>query len=227
MNTTSISIYALTIVLAIFSCKGQRDEVSNNDTLIDTKLSFVKVPLSCKAGPALGCGTRAKPILKDLNESKYISSTWINHFGDIIAVNWYENATSEDRKSIINMVLAKHKIISSDLTAEEYNNQSNSFKNEDDWYQFDELYKLSEIEAGIMANNIINAIKDLINNADIEEKMHTEIKSLWVEMFKSANDISDIKDRNRLEEMEARVFEIGVKYLGRDIMPPIRIVYGN
>jgi len=53
---------------------------STNDEIV----TFYDVPLVCGAAPAIGCGSRAKPLLMDLEQRTAIKEAWLNRAGTIV-----------------------------------------------------------------------------------------------------------------------------------------------
>jgi hypothetical protein len=51
-------------------------------------ITFYDVPLVCGAAPAIGCGSRAKPLLMDLEQRTAIKEAWLNRAGTIVAIVW-------------------------------------------------------------------------------------------------------------------------------------------
>jgi hypothetical protein len=51
-------------------------------------ITLYDVSLVCGAAPAIGCGSRAKPLLMDLEEQSTIKEAWLNRAGTIVAIVW-------------------------------------------------------------------------------------------------------------------------------------------
>src|SRR5260221_12712887 len=59
-------------------------------------ITFYDVPLVCGAAPAIGCGSRAKPLLMDLEQRTAIKEAWLNRAGTIVATVWSGPARTEE-----------------------------------------------------------------------------------------------------------------------------------
>jgi hypothetical protein len=59
-------------------------------------ITFYDVPLVCGAAPAIGCGSRAKPLLMDLEQRTAIKEAWLNRAGTIVAIVWSGPARTEE-----------------------------------------------------------------------------------------------------------------------------------
>src|SRR6516162_9320562 len=57
---------------------------------------FYDVHLACDAAPAIGCGSRAKPLLMDLERQAAIEEAWLNRAGTIVAIVWRDRARMEE-----------------------------------------------------------------------------------------------------------------------------------
>src|SRR5688572_12608991 len=50
------------------------------------RVAFYNVPLRCPAAPEIGCGSRAKPVLLELERVPGINEAWLNRAGTIAAI---------------------------------------------------------------------------------------------------------------------------------------------
>src|SRR5881296_1433407 len=58
---------------------------------------FYRVALACEAAPDIGCGIRAKPILKSLEACEAIAGAWLSRSGTVLAVRWRSVAEEDER----------------------------------------------------------------------------------------------------------------------------------
>jgi len=59
-------------------------------------IAFYDEPLVCGAAPSIGCGSRAKPLLVDLEQQAPIREAWLNRAGTIVAIVWRDQARMEE-----------------------------------------------------------------------------------------------------------------------------------
>src|SRR5260221_13598629 len=59
-----------------------------NASANDEIITFYDIPLVCGAAPAIGCGSRAKPLLMDLERQAAIREAWLSRAGTIVAIVW-------------------------------------------------------------------------------------------------------------------------------------------
>lgn len=50
------------------------------------RIDFYQVSLRCRAAPGLGCGSRAKPLLLELERNPAVAEAWLNRAGTLVAV---------------------------------------------------------------------------------------------------------------------------------------------
>ena len=67
-----------------------------NNSADPETISFYDVPLVCGAAPSIGCGSRAKPLLIDLERQTSIKEAWLNRTGTIVAVVWRGPVCTEE-----------------------------------------------------------------------------------------------------------------------------------
>src|SRR5260221_7722503 len=60
-------------------------------------ITFYDVPLVCGAAPAIGCGSRANPLLIALEQPTAIKEAWLNRAGTIVAIVSSGPARTEQR----------------------------------------------------------------------------------------------------------------------------------
>ncbi|WP_431217551.1 mercuric transport protein MerTP [Puia sp. P3] len=64
----------------------------------NTAVSFYEAPLVCHAAPSIGCGSKAKFMLIDLEKhSNAVEGAWLNKKGTIVAIRWNANADEQKK----------------------------------------------------------------------------------------------------------------------------------
>ena len=125
-------------------------------------ITFYDVPLVCDAAPHIGCGSRAKPLFLDMEGHDMILESWLNRPGTQIAVVWDQSMTSNDvRNRVIAPLLQKHKVNATEVVdLGRYQQISHSLETEQ-WYRGTEVDRLSQEEAGVIAEDIVQcAVKE-------------------------------------------------------------------
>jgi hypothetical protein len=80
---------------------------TNQTAISPDHVTFYEVPLGCPAAPEIGCGSRSKPILLQLEGEKSVAEAWLNRPGTIMAVVWKPEATRKERAATFEAVTKK------------------------------------------------------------------------------------------------------------------------
>ena len=75
---------ALIIPLLIVAGFIMKDNTKAKNPVI----TFYKTPLVCNAAPEIGCGSRAKPALLELEKNPAVKEAWLNRPGTVVAIVW-------------------------------------------------------------------------------------------------------------------------------------------
>ncbi len=181
-------------------------------------VTFYKVPLVCSAAPEIGCGSKAKPVLKQLEKNTSVAEAWLNHTGTVIAVVWKANnnmATSEKNT----MAIFKEQNMDVQMvTGKEYDAMLNEFSDKKNWLRHSDVDKLSMIEAGEIGSRIVarvNAKTPLSN--ETSSSLKTDFETLFKKRFTTMNTADVNKDPNLIDtfrqQTEHDLLAIGKKYL--------------
>lgn len=132
------------------------------DTKIATKtdrVSLLEVPLRCEAAPEIGCGSRSKPILRELEREPVITEAWLNGAGTVLAVVGTEGSTRDSRSKAIQTILEKNGATGTELEGETRETELKSFISGKDWYRGAEVDTLSKREARTIAARLVHRIQ--------------------------------------------------------------------
>ena len=190
----------------------------------NTAVAFYEAPLVCHAAPSIGCGSKAKFLLIDLEQNKdAVEGAWLNKKGTIVVVKW-NASTDENRKSeIIEKITANHNIELTASTQKEAANYAKSFPNSNEWFKGKEVDELSKEEAGIIANNTIASYKakNLIKPG-FEKQFQADIEKIYADLFLSITSYKDLNNEayNKVEE---QIQAAGEKYAGKGKMPHVEL----
>jgi hypothetical protein len=115
-------------------------------------ITFYDVPLVCGAAPAIGCGSRAKPLLMDLEQRIAIKEAWLNRAGTIVAIVWSGPARTEE---VAKPVFERHEIPYTERRDDKQT--TGSFRSEGRWFRGAEVDRLSLEEAQEIAETSVSA----------------------------------------------------------------------
>ena len=194
-----------------------------NTSFNDTKknINFLDVNLVCGAAPNIGCGSRSRPILVDLEKEKSIEEAWLNRKGTVVAVVW-EEATQPDINALTS-IFKKHNKEFTVLEGKALKEQLKSFKT-DKWYKGTDVNELSNEEAGVIASKLINPlVEDEILSKEDAPKLFKEVEAFIQNEFMVLEDVSLLKDRAYWQRWEKAFTEMGEKYVGKGNMPELQM----
>lgn len=152
---TMAAFGALTFVAAAFAEPAK-------SAIPSDRISIFKVPLVCPAAPHIGCGSRAKPILLELEKQDTISEAWLNREGTLLAIVWKPAVNKKARKEALTAALKDQGIDIKELGASERKVALAEFASSKEWLRGTDVDRLSEEEAGIMAARLVRKIKTII-----------------------------------------------------------------
>ena len=184
---------------------------SNTFEISDKSISFYEVPLVCGAAPDMGCGSRSKPVLLELQNQAAVKEAWLNRPGTVVAIVWENNI--EPNINAVAAVFQKHGKPFNILQGKDYNEQYISFKS-DKWYKGAAVDELSMEEAGRIAARIID---QLIEFGALAKKdapiLFRGIEAYIQNEFKILKDINLLSSPEYYERWEKDIRKIGELYL--------------
>ncbi len=147
----------LTAALLIIPGKiwAQTPSHTEHSNISPTQVSFYSVPLACPAARGLGCGSAAKPVLRALEKKSTIEEAWLDHAGTTLAIVWKQETNADSRSAVIRSVADDRGISLLELRGEQRDKGLKSFTSGKGWYRGDEVDRLSEEEAGVIADRLI------------------------------------------------------------------------
>jgi len=122
-------------------------------TANNENVTFYEVPLICNAHKEIGCGSRAKPALLDMEKNPAIAEAWLNRQGTVYAIVWKGDAQT---RNIAKPIFDKYSIDYDVLDETDAKNNLKTFRAENKWYRGADVDKLSIEEASHIASTISN-----------------------------------------------------------------------
>lgn len=173
-------------------------------------ITFYKVPLVCSAAPSIGCGSKAKPVLEQLEKNNNVAEAWLNHTGTVIAVKWKSNINTATGQNNINSLFKEQNLNVSIVSGKEYDAILKNFNKKTDWLRYNELDKLSKIEAGVIASRLVarvNAKTPL--NEETMASLEEGFKNVFDSRFTNKNTSQQIQQ----DKLNDDLLQVGRKYL--------------
>ena len=146
----------------------------NNTTDLET-ITFYDVPLVCRSAPSIGCGSRAKPLLTDLERQSAIKEAWLNRTGTIVAIVWRGPARTDE---VIRPVFERHEVQYTERPADKQIGES--FRIEGSWFRGAEVDRLSLEEAREIAETMVApATKDRLVSVEEAAQIKSDIEAYF------------------------------------------------
>jgi len=179
-------------------------------------ISFYEVPLVCHADLSIGCGSRSKPALIELEKQSEIKEAWMNREGTTFAVVWSEEGLSSQKQlAIIQPIFEKHTINFESLKDQDrQESYLKNFRAQGVWYHGSDVDELSYIEAGTIAEK---SVRRLLDEKLIDEEEAKAIK-LDVETYfkKELVKLRTLDELKKDEEVfQENVLSIYENHLGK------------
>ena len=190
----------------------------------NTGVSFYEAPLVCHAAPSIGCGSKAKFLLVDLEKyNDAVEGAWLNKTGTIVAVKWNMKTAEDKQTEIIKTVSTNHNIELTTLTQTAAKDYAKTFPNSSEWYKGKEVDKLSKEEAGIIAKNTIASYKEKkLIKPSFEKQFQADIEKIYVDLFLSISSYKDLTTE-AYNKVENQIQQGGEKYVRKGKMPHVEL----
>jgi hypothetical protein len=138
-------------------------------------ITFYDVPLVCSAAPAIGCGSRAKPLLMDLERQTAIDEAWLNRTGTIVAIVWSGAARAAE---VARLVFERNEI----QYRARRDDKPSSFRKEGSWFRGAEVDRLSLEEAREIAEiAVASAVKEKVVSDEETAQIKNNIEGYFRE----------------------------------------------
>ncbi|QTE35816.1 hypothetical protein J3L18_22075 [Mucilaginibacter gossypii] len=214
----SITIITSAVMLGSVCCAFFLMSFKAKSGIKKNVVTFYKVPLVCSAAPEIGCGSKAKPVLKQLEKNTSVAEAWLNHTGTVIAVVWKANSNMAASEKNTMAIFKEQNLDVQMVNGKEYDAMLSDFSNKKNWLRHTEVDKLSMIEAGEIGSRLVarvNAKTPLSN--ETSSSLKTDFETLFKKRFITMNTADVNKDPNLIEtfrqQTENDLLAIGKKYL--------------
>ncbi len=140
-------------------------------------ITFYSVPLVCGADKEIGCGSRAKPALVDMEKNDAIKEAWLNREGTVIAIVWKNEPETEKAAK---PVFEKYEIDFTELKGNDAQKNLTAFQQKNLWYRGADVDKLSIEEAEHIAETYTDfSVNKKMITQEEADKIKPEIESYF------------------------------------------------
>jgi hypothetical protein len=123
------------------------------------QVTAYRVALTCEAAPRIGCGSLAKPVLREIESQTVALGAWLNRQGTVLAIVWPHATAHLQSADRLQQILTRHGLTATALAQSEHPDALKDFASGVDWYPPAELDRLSDQEARIIAERMVNRLR--------------------------------------------------------------------
>ena len=150
----------IVLSVSLYAQENTGQQAGQKRSIAAERISLYTVPLVCKSAPELGCGSRAKPILQELERTSSVGEAWLNRRGTLMAIVWMAASTPDARAAALKSFLEKkHDLELQELSGEVRDSTLKSFLVGTGWYRGAAVDRLSEEEAVVIAARLVRRIE--------------------------------------------------------------------
>ena len=207
----------LLALLAVCASARAEDTKTAPKSPSPDRLSVFQVPLQCTAAPQIGCGSRAKPMLLELERDSNVSEAWLNRAGTKIAVVWKPESKAKARRSVATKLKEQE---ATEIKGKPRDEAITEFLSGNGWYRGADVDRLSEEEAGIIAVRLVKRVE--AKTTLPEEKAEALRHALADALKKRFTDDKTKQDQDALLKSEDGFQQIAGQYLDKDQIPILK-----
>lgn len=179
----------------------------------ESPVTFYETPLVCNAAPEIGCGSRAKPALLDLEKNPAVKEAWLNRPGTVIAIVWKDDAQTE---TVAKPIFDKNSIDFSEISKKDAAPFRKTFRKENLWYRGANVDALSREEATTIAESSVKwALESKLIANDEAAKIKTDVEAYFKEELVKLRTTEQLNDDSQNKFKEA-LYNIAEKYIGKE-----------
>jgi len=175
-------------------------------------ITFYKTPLVCNAAPTIGCGSRAKPVLLEMEKNPAIKEAWLNRAGTMVAIVWKGNAQT---LAVAEPIFKENSVSFTELNEVDAAPYLKTFRKPGLWYHGADVDMLSREEASTIANSAVKfALENKLITQDEAVKIKADAQAYFdkelvkIRTNEQLNEDSQFKFKNAL-------YSIAEKYIGK------------
>lgn len=160
-----------------------------------TRMGFFRVPLVCEAASHVGCGTRARAVLAEIEKAPFVGQAWLNREGTVLAIVWM--GTPE--RSRLLRILGRHGLAGVELGGDVGRLAGEAFAGGGAWYRAGEMQELSDEEARVIAVRLVRRLAaDISLPAATTEPLRRRLEQASAQVLAEASAVSASTRREQI-----------------------------
>lgn len=173
-------------------------------------MSFFRVPLVCEAASHIGCGTRARPVLAELEQQPGVREAWLSRDGTVLGILWADETCDPER---VLAVLHRHAVAGLELKGRGHQ-RSRDFFAAGGWYRPVQMQDLSAEEARVIAARLIRRLEQNVSvSAGTAERLAERLEDACARALAGASATSPSARRDQIAA--------ALLAAGRDFLDPL------
>ena len=200
-----------TLVIPLLLIAGfiVNDKIKSKEPLV----KFYKTPLVCNSAPDIGCGSRSKPALLELEKNTAVKEAWLNRPGTVVAIVWKDKVQTED---VARPIFEKNNISFTELKGKEAASYMQTFRKANLWYRGADVDMLSREEAATIAESSVKwSLESKLITKEESEKIKTDVEAYFREELVKIRTNKQLNDDSQNKFTEA-LYNIAEKYIGKE-----------
>lgn len=204
-------LFLLLSITAILACSLVA--CNNGNRTAGETVSFYSVPLVCGAAPDIGCGSRSKPALLELEKNPAVKEAWLNREGTVVAIVWKERDQTE---GVAKPVFDRNEISYEEITGNEAASLLKDFRKTNRWYKGADVDILSREEAVVIAESLVKwAVDSNLITTEEAGKIKTDAEAYFKEELVKIRTNKQLNEDSQNKFQQA-LFGISEKYIGKE-----------
>jgi hypothetical protein len=179
----------------------------------ESAITFYKIPLVCNAAPNIGCGSRAKPVLLEMEKNPAVKEAWLNRSGTMLAIVWKDKPQTQ---TVASPIFKENSVSFTALKETDAAPYLKTFRNPGLWYHGADVDMLSREEASTIA---ISAVKFALENKLITQdealKIKTDAKVYFKKELVKIRTSQQLNDDSQIT-FKAALYNIAEKHIGKE-----------
>jgi hypothetical protein len=185
-------------------------------------VSFYKTPLVCNAAPEIGCGSRAKPALLQLEKNPAIKEAWLNRPGTVLAIVWKGKPQTD---GVAKPILDENNIEFTELKEKEAASYKKTFRQANQWYRGSDVDMLSREEATAIAESSVKfALENNLIAREEASKIKADVEAYFEDELVKIRTNEELNEDSQNKFREA-LFNIAEKYIGKERTQKAMVLY--
>jgi hypothetical protein len=182
-------------------------------TSLPESISFYKTPLVCNAAPDIGCGSRSKPVLLELEKNPAIKEAWLNRQGTVIAIVWKDKVYTE---TVATPIFKENSISFTALNDNDAASYRRTFRKENLWYRGADVDMLSMEEAATIAESSVKfALKNNLITKDEAAKIKVDVETYFKQELVKIRTNEQLNEDSQ-HKFKLALYSIAEKYIGKE-----------